>query len=168
VDYFFPSGFMAEVGDLPGISVDEDGCPVEHVQAGDVCWKMSFTPQGPGVSELAPAWAGVYWLQGDGQASWKLPGVAVEPGATKIVFTAWAASEAGQRVKFQGGVDSETGDGYALAFESVDLTATPTEYELAVLNPNYTQIVGPFAWAIEGATDNSERTFYVKNVRLVK
>jgi hypothetical protein len=147
---FAPSGhFAGPMDNLAGILVAQ--CaerPAEHT-IGE-CFDSTFTPALAG-------YAGVFWQFG--AQNWGAsPGMKVAPGATKVTFKAWSASEAGgESVRFSaGGIADPTlpcADTVNLGQAGgtpVVLTTTPTDYEIDLMGQTYPDgIIGGFMWVVE-------------------
>lgn len=187
-DYFAPSGMMGEKNteiepavpdEVEGIVMDSEGCAAESRPAGAAgeCFKVTYTPQylnpcTPQQLEADPecegtTWAGAFFQSPEN--NWGTdPGVVVEKGATKIVFTAW--TDAGeQELNFIAGGIGDLSTEFADTFKtevSYTVTTTPTQYEIDLTNQNYEMVLGGFCWTV-AAVSSDDVVFYLDDIRWV-
>lgn len=172
-DHYAPSGFMgredatAGTTEITGIAMTLGACPERPQGAQGDCHKVVFTPQG--LDEMSGStWAGVFWQYPE--SNWgSAQGLALEQGATKVVFKAWADT-AGQQVEFLSGGLGTLGDDYQDTFKvqsTFTLTAAPQEFELNLAGSNYTYVLGAFGWVVS-TTSTEPVTFYIDDIRWVK
>ena len=170
-DHFVPSGFMGRedpggAKEVEGIVFTPDVCPERPEGAEGTCHEVTYTPQALD-SEVNSTWAGVFWQSSD--KNWgELQGNAVEPGATKIVFTAWA--EAPLDIQFLAGGIGDLSSEYQDTFKvtsDVSLTTELQEFELDLSNSSYQYVIGGFGWVIE-ASSTDPIVFYIDDIRWVK
>ncbi len=169
---FIPSGYFAgPEANLSGIK--EGSCedrPAEHSIG--KCFKYTF--QASMLDELSGgAFGGVFWQYGAN--NWgESPGMKVAPGATKVTFKAWSASEeGGEAVQFSaGGIGSPTNpckDDVNLGTSggaTVTLTPTPTEYSIDLQGQTYESgIIGGFVWTAPVTSTDQVVSFYVDEMQ---
>gem|GEM_PF-1478308 len=185
-DVFAPSGFMGAQNDLvgetnesEGIIMDVTGCdPAERpAAAAGECFSVNYTPQyltpcSPAELQSDPScpggtWAGVFFQ--NPALNWgEMPGAAIEPGATKIVFTAWTDGEALDLNFLAGGVGT-IGTAYSDIFRVENPTSidgTPTQYELDLTGLDYGEVIGGFGWTVE-VHSLDPVVFYLDDIRWV-
>jgi hypothetical protein len=114
-------------------------------------------------------WTGVLWQ--NEPCNWGLnPGTGVAQGATKVTFWAWADT-AGQVIDFQAGgifdLQTSYADTFTASLPGIELTTTPTQYEINLSVAYYTPedgVLSPFGWSAERA-DETQLKFYIDGVR---
>lgn len=163
-DEYVPSGFM---GDLEHATMDPEGCLERVPDAQGNCYQITYAPEMLDAS-FGTNWAGVFWQSPEN--NWgEQPGHVVEPGATKIVFSAWAETD-GLSVKFLaggiGGIDTDYQDTFKVEQAKV-LGTSPAEFELDLSSSNYSMVLGGFGWVVE-ANSLDPIVFYVDDVRWKK
>jgi hypothetical protein len=119
------------------------------------CSAFTFTPAGLDSADQT-TWAGVVYQ--NSTCNWGGDsGSPIAPGATTLSFWAWGDSaNVGSEIVFQvGGVgDSSTPhrDGFS-RYLTVDLTSTPTRYEIDLSTLNYSMgVISAFGWTAERTT----------------
>ncbi len=170
---FIPSGYFAgpatnTTGIVEGVC---EARPEAHTVG--ACFKYTFqaaTLEGEG------AYGGVFWQYGAN--NWGVaPGMKVAPGATKVTFKAWSASEAGgEIVQFSAGgigsVTSTCADTVSLGLDggtSVTLTTTPTEYTIDLGGQTYPNgVIGGFVWSTAVTSVDEVVSFYVDEIQWVE
>lgn len=185
-DVFAPSGFMGAQNDLvgetnesEGIVMDVAGCEATDrpTDAAGECFAVNYTPQyltpcSPAELESNPGcpggtWAGVFFQ--NPTLNWgEMPGAAVEPGATKIVFTAWTDGEALDLNFLAGGIGT-LGTAYSDTFRvesATSINGTPTQYELDLTGSEYVEVIGGFGWTVE-VHSLDPVVFYLDDIRWV-
>lgn len=134
---------------------------------GPVCHTVTYTPQAIEPT-FGSTWAGVFWQFPDD--NWGTEqGEAIEPGATKVVFKAWAEND-GQQVEFLVGGIGNLGDAYRDTFKvqkAFVLSDQPQEFELDLTNSTYTYVLGGFGWVLS-TTTLDPIVFYIDDIRWVK
>lgn len=185
-DVFAPSGFMGTDNSLAGypnetegILMDETGCePAQRPDgAAGVCFAVSYTPQYlPPCTEAqlmvnpdctGGTWAGVYFQ--NPSLNWgEFPGVAIEPGATKVVFTAWT-NGGDLPLKFLAGGLGTSTTAYRDTFHvetAYTISPTPMQYELNLSSAIYERVLGGFGWTIAvNSYDTVE--FFLDDIRWI-
>jgi hypothetical protein len=185
-DVFAPSGFMGADNSLAGhpnetmgIVMDESGCdPAERPSgAAGACFAISYSPQYlPPCTEAqlqvnpdctGGTWAGVYFQ--NPSLNWgEFPGVLIEPGATKVVFTAWTTGEE-IPLKFLAGGLGSLSTAYRDTFHvetAHTIGPTPTQFELNLSSASYERVLGGFGWTISVSSD-SPMEFFLDDIRWV-
>jgi hypothetical protein len=169
-DVFAPSGFMGKEGtknEIDGITMDPEGCPQREEGAVGLCYSVVYQPQE--LDEAAgAAWAGVFFQNPD--ANWgDKPGVRIEPGASKLTFTAWSKEKVLTISFLAGGVGSVAttyGDTFRVE-RPLELTSTPQTFELDLKASSYDHVLGGFGWVAQvNSLDPVE--FFVDDLRWEK
>lgn len=127
------------------------------------CLKISYTPVAGAGGEGGAPFAGVFLLttlKGKPDANWGAePGKSIEPGATKIAFSA-AGGTGGEIVSIKAGVDGK--DLFSVPETPLSLTTAWKDYTLDLSGQTYgDSVVGPFAWV---STSTTPITFYLDNI----
>lgn len=169
-DLFGPSGFMGREGlkkEVDGITMDPEGCPERAPNAAGLCYAATFQPQELDMA-TGETWAGVFF-QNPEQNWGEEPGVYIEAGATKIVFTAWAV-HGGQKAVFLAGGIGNLGTAHQDTFKvekEFTLTDEPTAYELDLSSSSYLEVLGGFGWVLK-ASSMDPIVIYMDDIRWVK
>lgn len=161
-----------DLGEWDNVVIDQTAtaCPARPAAVTDDallalsrCNSFAFTPEGLDDVDQT-TWGGVVFqnttCNWGGEA-----GSPIVAGATTLRFWAWSdADSVGSEIVFQVGGVGDSGtphrDGFS-RYLTVDLTATPTEYEIDLSTLNYSMgVISAFGWTAE-RTDLSPLTFYV-------
>jgi len=148
------------------MSADATQCLTRQPGAVGSCYTINWTPTP--ISGSKSAWVGVYWQYPSNNWGAK-PGKTVNPGATKVTFTA-AGAAGGEQVEFLVGGVNVSGGNAALTnadtFTS-NTTATLTQawapYEISLSGDSYESVIGGFAWTIT-TSSTTPVTFYIDNI----
>ena len=160
-ELFVSSGYMGDamvdptaVVMLPAKPGDDATCGDDRssVLAKGSCHQVTYHPSS--VSG-APGWAGVFW-QANVNDWGAMPGESVQPGATRVVFSA-KGKVGGEAVTFGVGGINSAGMPHHDSFDQqivVTLTNQWKEYEISLSAVSYTEVLGGFRWtASKGASD---------------
>ncbi|MCA9514386.1 MAG: hypothetical protein KC635_05545, partial [Myxococcales bacterium] len=149
-DHYVPSGFMGD-GESGGIVQDATPCPERAGDARGDCHSAVYTPGGAG-------WGGVFWQFPED--NWgDLPGLPIDPGATKITLWAWGAV-GGEKVRFIAGYAS---DGFERTTSVITLSTTPTAYVVDLAGTTYDDVAGGFGWVAEAPASGTV-AFYIDDI----
>lgn len=144
--------------EIDGILMDSSACP----EAQAYCYQVTYVPQ---ALLDGSTWAGAFWQAP--MNNWgEVQGLPVQPGATRIVFSAWSEAETLDVTFLAGGIGN-LGTAFADTFkleQVFTLTSEPQEIVLDMSTSTYEYVIGGFGWVI--AADNLDpRVFYVENAR---
>ncbi len=175
-NHFVPSGWMGDTGDI-GF---DDGC-TETTCQGATAIRISYSARGKGPSngcyyEPPCGWAGVYWLEPQG--NWgTIPGAGFNLRQyNSLVFCAKGAV-GGERIEFgMGGVGHNAAGipnkPYPDSSEKVSIRKTLTtewqEYTIPLTGHNLSYVIGGFLWAASHQENPSGATFYVDYIRYLE
>lgn len=165
-----------DTGEWDNVTIDqtENACPERPSEVtSDAllelsrCNAFTFTPAGLDTVDQT-TWAGIVFQ--NTTCNWGGdPASPVEAGATTLSFWAWAdAGSVGSEIVFQAGGVGDSGTPHRDTFSRflpVELTATPTQYEIDLSSATYPMgVISAFGWTAE-RTDLSPLTFYVDGMR---
>ncbi len=173
-NHFAPGGWM---GDISSISVDP--CYTNGQVWPKTVFQVSYAPS----ENDARGWAGIYWLQPDG--NWgTLPNAGFDLSAYKqLVFRARAEAPGTQIKFFVGGVSqSDDATPVPLPYPSsiktprfaqeadpvdgfINLTDTWQEYHIDLSATDLHYVIDGFGWAAERARTPQGATFYLDGIR---
>ncbi len=140
----------------PPLHNEDAMCPMRAGGMNGDCHRIIWNGQGGGFT-------GAFWVNGTGFDD--LRGRRVAPGATEISFYAWGA-RGGEVVEVGAGL-ANSGLGEAASVrENITLTTTPTQYFIPLANFGaYTQLFGPFIFALNNGANPSGATFYLDDIQ---
>jgi hypothetical protein len=167
-DYFVPNGCFGDANCQNGvIEINGRGCPAGVPPGQSVCRAFTYQPLATGT----PGYQGFLGVlfqdvgpKGEDDIG-RVPGLAVEPGAQRVTFSARVALGAGVQgatiaVAFRaGGANNWEGntdpalpykDDFGVPQDAV-LTTTFQRVEIDLSGVSYRKVVSPFGWAIESA-----------------
>jgi hypothetical protein len=156
-NHFVPSGFMPD-----GRCVAINDVWVDNCGDSRSCIQLQFDRD---CSAIGTGWAGIYWLApannwGDVKGGYNLT------GAKKLVF--WARGEKGGEVvtfKMGGtGMGHSYPDSDGAASDPIKLTKDWKEYSIDLTAKDLSYISGGFAWVGTAKENQSNITFYVRNI----
>lgn len=173
-DYFIPNGCFGDVDCKGGvISIDNHGCEDVPQTAQSGCRLYSYKPSPAGTPGHQNYLGILFQDVGPGGESQigKVPPLPIQPGAKRSVF--WAKVGAGpQKVAFRaGGANNWDGNtDPSLPYKDTfgvpgDVTLTEDFQQIVIdlSGVEYRDVVSPFGWAIEDATDQVD--LYIADVR---
>jgi hypothetical protein len=168
-DFYAPSGYMedARMGNAtmtPAMEGDDTTCNGERAAGGrGFCHIVTFDSFPAG----GLGWGGVFWQYPGG--NWgMLPGLAIEPGATRVRFM--ARGETGTEVVgFSVGIGQGSepyADKVKVANQNFTLTTEWKEYELMLpASADYSKgVAGPFSWGVGSEGNTVPLKFYLDDI----
>jgi len=156
-NHFAASGFMPD-----GRCVAINDVWLDNCQDSRSCIQLKFDRD---CTATSTGWAGIYWLEpannwGDVKGGYNLT------GAKKLVF--WARGEKGGEVvtfKMGGvGMGHPYPDSDAASSDPIALTKDWKEYSIDLTGKDLSHIIGGFAWVGTAKENQSNITFYVRNI----
>ena len=130
-DHFSPSGWM---GDISHLSLST--CTSPDPDCGGICHRFQWQP-------VNSNWVGVLWQHPSN--NWgSEPGLEVAPGADRVRFTAFSPTNSS--ITFRVGSDA---DGFQRE-TTIDLTSTPTWYEISLDGVGYNDVSTGFGFVANG------------------
>ena len=155
--HFTASGFMPD-----GRCVAINDVWIDNCGDSRSCIQLKFDRD---CTATSTGWAGMYWLEpannwGDVKGGFNLT------GAQKLVFSA-RGEKGGEVVTFKmGGVGMghQYPDSDAATTDPIVLTKDWKEYSIDLTGKDLSHIIGGFAWVGTAKENQSNITFYVKNI----
>jgi hypothetical protein len=157
LNHFTASGFMPD-----GKCVAIDDVWLDNCQESRSCIQVKFDRD---CTATGTGWAGIYWLEpannwGDVKGGYDLT------GAKKLVF--WARGEKGGEVvtfKMGGvGMGHAYPDSDSASLDPVTLTKEWKEYSIDLSGKDLSHIIGGFAWVGTAKENQSNITFYLRDI----
>jgi hypothetical protein len=158
-DYFVPNGCFGDANcESDVILIDSRACRDVPASAQGPCRVYTYTP----LAEGTPGYQGFLGIlfqdavPGDSGIG-MVPGLPVEPGATRVVFQAKVepanlpvAFRAGGANNWEGNTDSSLPymDEFGVP-QDVTLSSAFTQVSIDLADVTYEEVVSPFGWAIE-------------------
>lgn len=175
-DYFLPNGCFGDADCSSGvINIDSRACRTRPGTSQGVCRRYRYTPL-TADDPLYKGYLGILFQDvgpnGTGEIG-MVPGLSVQPGATRVVF--WAsAGEEGLPVSFRaGGANNWDGvsnanlpyrDSFGVGLD-VMLDVEPRQLEIDLTGVSYDTVVSPFGWAIEAEGRTEPIDLFIDDVR---
>ncbi len=177
-DYFVPNGCFGD-GNCGGgvLSINSRACLDRPATAQGVCRLYTYTP----LAEGSPGYQGFLGVlfQGVGPTGevdiGHVPGLAVQPGAKRVVFWAWVGATSGDvDVAFRaGGANNWEGrsdaslpyrDSFGVP-KDVTLHKEFQKFTIELSGVTYSEVVSPFGWAITAIGRTPPIELYIADVR---
>ena len=155
--HFAASGFMPD-----GKCVTINDVWVDNCDGSRSCIQMKFDRD---CTATSTGWAGIYWLEpannwGDVKGGYNLT------GAKKLVFSA-KGEKGGEIITFKmGGIGMghQYPDSDSASSEPIVLAKDWKEYSIDLTGKDLSHIIGGFAWVGTAKENQSNVTFYVKDI----
>ncbi len=175
-DYFVPNGCFGDAdcgGDV--ISINSRACLDRPATAQGVCRLYTYSP----LAEGAPGYKGFLGILfqdvgplGEGDIG-KVPGLAVQPGAQRVVFWAWVGSGSAEVHFRAGGANNwENVTDPSLPYRDTfgvpkDATLTKDFQKISIdlSGVTYSDVVSPFGWAITAQGRSEPFELYIADIR---